>query len=181
MFLWGIWGICRQLSEWGFFSPPVYPNAGSAAGLHDLKAQRLVWTNTLSLVHDSRMVFFSFRLCELHPFPPPSPVSVTTVGHSGSEMQTVCFCRNFFFFVFFCLNSSAGRFLTCFPLFDHAVAVQKTPRRLLCVGRDRSHQEANQVTSIVPFISHCWQRLDREKTTQVLCLFILLTHFCQTN
>lgn len=164
-----------------FFPPPVYPNAGSAAGLHDLKAQRLVWTNTLSLVHDSRMVFFFFSSVWASPFPPrPPPVSVTTVGHSGSEMQTVCFCSSFFSF-FSRLNSSAGRFLTCFPLFDHAVAVQKTPRRLLCVGRDRSHQEANQVTSIVPFISHCWQRLDHEKTTQVLCLFILLTHFCQTN
>lgn len=160
-----------------FFPPPVYPNAGSAAGLHDLKAQRLVWTNTLSLVHDSRMVFFSFRLCELHPFPPPTSLCHNSWSQWFWDANSV-FLQQFFFF---CLNSSAGRFLTCFPLFDHAVAVQKTPRRLLCVGRDRSHQEANQVTSIVPFISHCWQRLDHEKTTQVLCLFILLTHFCQTN
>lgn len=123
--------------------------------------------------------FFLFLCVSFTLFFPP--VSVTTVGHSGSEMQTVCFCSSFFLFIYFCLNSSAGRFLTCFPLFNHAVVVQKSPRRLLCVGRDRSHQEANQVTSIVPFISHCWQRLDHEKTTQVLCLFVLLTHFCQTN
>lgn len=163
----------------GLFFPPVYPNAGSAAGLHDLKTQRLVWTNTLSLVHDSRKVLFSFPLCELNPFFP------TRLCHNSWSQwfwdANSVFLQQFFFFIYFCLNSSAGRFLTCFPLFNHAVVVQKSPRRLLCVGRDRSHQEANQVTSIVPFISHCWQRLDHEKTTQVLCLFVLLTLFCQTN
>lgn len=39
------------------------------------------------------------------------------------------------------------------PLFDHAVVVQKSPGRFLCVGRDRSHQEAHQVTSIISFNS----------------------------
>lgn len=37
------------------------------------------------------------------------------------------------------------------PLFDHAV-VQKSPGRFLCVGRDRSHQEADQV--IISLIPH---------------------------
>lgn len=35
------------------------------------------------------------------------------------------------------------------PLFDHAVIVQKSSDHFLCVGRDHSHQEADQVISII--------------------------------
>lgn len=57
--------MCRQLPEPPTSpppapTPPVYPNAGGTEGLHDLRMQHLVWTNTLSLVHDSRRVFLSF-------------------------------------------------------------------------------------------------------------------------
>lgn len=135
----------------------VYPHAGSTVGLHDLRMQHLVWTNTLSLVHDSPNVLF---------FPSgwASPCfSLQFLSYSCSQCSWHAVCFRFFFLeniIIFCTNSSAGRFLTSFPLFDHAVAVKKSPRRLLCVGRDRSHQEANQVTGIVSFILHCWQKSD---------------------
>lgn len=40
------------------------------------------------------------------------------------------------------------------PLFDRAVVVQKSPDHFLCVGRDHSHQEADQVISIISLITH---------------------------
>lgn len=44
-----------------------------------------------------------------------------------------------------------GTSLNLFPLFGHAVIVQSSPGRFPCVGRDRSHQEADQVISIISF------------------------------
>lgn len=44
-----------------------------------------------------------------------------------------------------------GTSLNLFPLFGHAVIVQSPPGRFPCVGRDRSHQEADQVISIISF------------------------------
>lgn len=47
-----------------------------------------------------------------------------------------------------------GPALTCLPLSDHAVIVQKSPGRFLCAGRDRLHREADQVISIISLIPH---------------------------
>lgn len=56
------------------------------------------------------------------------------------------------------------------PLFDHAVVVQKSPGRFLCVGRDRSHQEADQVISIISLIPHSGRDLVMEKKKKKLNL-----------
>lgn len=68
------------------------------------------------------------------------------LGHSGTGMQTN-------------LLQHFGKIgqrtsLNLSPLFDHAVIVQKSPGRFLCVGRDHSHQEADQVISIISLIPH---------------------------
>lgn len=52
-------------------------------------------------------------------------------------------------------DRSEDHSLTCLLCFDHAVVVQKSPGRVLCVvGRDHSHQEADQVISIISLIPH---------------------------
>lgn len=70
-------------------------------------------------------------------------LSFTMLDHSG----TAIFCNIF---------GKIGRRtrLNLSPLFDHAVVVQKSPGRFLCVGRDHSHQEADQVISIISLIPH---------------------------
>lgn len=63
--------------------------------------------------------------------------------------------KQFVFFATFCIARIAQRTsLNLSPLFDHAVVVQKSPGRFLCLGRDRSYQEADQVISIISLIPH---------------------------
>lgn len=62
--------------------------------------------------------------------------------------------NNLFFLQHFWDDSTS---LNLSPLFDHAVIVQKSPGRFLCVGRDHSYQEAEQVISIISLITHSGQ------------------------
>lgn len=66
------------------------------------------------------------------------------------------------------------------PLFDHAVIVQKSPGRYLyVVGRGHSHQEADQVISIISLIPH--SGTDLEKPRHICCFSRALSFENQQN
>lgn len=93
-------------------------------------------------------------------------LSFTMLGHSGTGMQA-----NFSFAIFLAKIGQRTS-LNLSPLSDHAVIVQKSPGRFLCVvGRGHSHQEADQVISIISLIPHSGTGLFYGEITQPECCF----------
>lgn len=75
-------------------------------------------------------------------------LSLTVLGHSLTGVQAI-FCNTFW------RDVGQRTSLNLSPLFDRAVIVQKSSGRFLCVvGRGHSHQEADQVISIISLIAH---------------------------
>lgn len=96
-------------------------------------------------MHDSQKGGFTVSQVTLET--PLCPLlSFTMLGHGGTGVQTILLQRF--------AEMGQRTSLNLSPLFDHAVIVQKFPGRFLCVGRDRSHQEADQVISIISLIPH---------------------------
>lgn len=131
-----------------------------------------VFTNTHS-VHAllTKGVVYCFTSNTQNPFVCPF-LSFTMLGHSGTGMQAI-FCNMF---------GKIGQrtSLNLSPLFDHAVIVQKSPGRFLyVVGRGHSHQEADQVISIISLIPH--SGTDLIKPRHVCCFSKALSFENQQN
>ena len=99
---------------------------------------------------------------------PVLPVSLTHNGWSQWSLDTTNL-----------LGFALGRWtsLNLSPLSDHAVVVQKSSGRFLCVGSEHSHQETDQVISIISLTTHSgtdvmlWNNLNLNATVQGLHLF----------